>query len=387
MIKKEILDMFYNHIILEAFNGEVDCYFKYNILFNTRVPNKNIELVRDRDEYNDLMIPTLYIKDCDLFEQLLCEYVEKALIFYDNSNFCEEILKGEADGVSKEKVIMTLLWSNATIEDFQNPCLFLKRRINFFELGSFNKYLDSNIVGYSEVLGSDIECRIKKSKLENETPYYLQTFLVSSENNERMYEFPRIYFGISEDIANVYAIQNGKDRLINNKYIKKIERKMYKVNDGLDVKEDTLENYGVGNLKDITPSFLMVANILFGILKDEGIININVISILISRWNAKILTMDKKKIWLSKKGNSNEEIEQLMEEYYQKSIALQINLTDKFLRVFRRLGYHHSSIEVEGYPMEETSNLMLKMYDFEDVCNNRLLDETFRVGKNIGLQK
>lgn len=375
MERKEILDIFYNHIIPEAGKGKVDCYFMYNVIFNTRIPQKNLEVMTENDNPN-LIVPTLYIGDCKKFEQLLIEYVNKALAFYDDSNFCEEVLNSkdllgddflnQGKGVSKEKTIMTLLWSNATVEDFYDPCSFLRKRIDYFDLGVLEEYKNSKVVGYSEIIDADIECVIEKSKIESETPYYLQIFLVNPVDGERIYEFPRIYFGIRNDIVDIYAIQNSRIRLVNEKYGKKLERKMYKVNDGLDVKEDTYENYGFANLKDVTPSFLLTANIMTGLLKAHGINNLNVISILVSRWNAKNL------------------LQKAKDEYVN---TIQANLTDKLLRTFRRVGYHHSSVGIVSYPMEVNSNLIMRLYDQDDVCNNKLLEETFSIDKTKILKK
>lgn len=387
MDRNEILNLFYNNIIPEAYKGRVNCYFIYNIFFYTRIPEMNIDLIPEQEMGSSFIVPTLYIRDYKKFNDLLIKYVDKALKFYDNSNFDDVVLMREHEGICKEKVIMTLLWSNATIEDFQNPCDFLRRRINYFELGELDVYRIPKVTGYSEVLGAHIECTIKKAKLENETPYYLETFLLNPENNEKIYEFPRVYFGISEGIANVYAIQNSKNRLMDEKFSKKIERKMYKVNDGLDVVNDTYENYGVGNLKDITPSFLVAANIFSGLIKNCNIFKMNIPSILISRWNGKIMTIKFKEDLALKKGQSVEEVTKLVDDLYAKNIALQINLTDKFLRVFRRLGYHHSSIAINGYPMDFDSNLSLVLYNQDDVCNNKLLEETFNVDKNNILKK
>lgn len=391
MSREEILDIFYNYIVPEAFNGRVNCYFMYNILFYTRIPQRNLFLVGNGEDYGDLMIPTLEVNDCSEFEQLLVDYVKKALEFYDNANFCEEILNSEVkklgNGISKEKVVMTLLWSNATIEDFNNPYAFLRKRIAYFNLANLQDYRFSKITGYSEVLGADIECSIKKAKIENETPYYFQSFLLSPSDGERIYEFPRIYFGISDGNVSVYAIQNGKNRLVNDKYVKKLERKMYKVNDGLDVKEDNYDNYGVGNLKDITPSFLVGINIFVGILKNLGIKRLDAVSILASRWNSKIIAMDFKRNILTKKNDNIIEVEQLIDDYYNKVIAIQSNLTEKFIRVFRRICYHHSSVGILSYPMEISSNLSMCLYDQDDICNNKLLDETFRVNRNNSLKR
>lgn len=174
MEKKAILDIFYNNIIREATTGKVDCYLKYNLIFNTEI--EGIKLKDKISSSNDnLLIPTLFIRNKEEFDSLLLEYVDKALKFYNDSNFEEEVLTGEVEnkeiGISKEKVIMSLLWSNATIEDFNDPCTYLRKRIGFFALGELEKYKDSQIVGYSEILDTDIECLIEKNRLTDETPY------------------------------------------------------------------------------------------------------------------------------------------------------------------------------------------------------------------------
>lgn len=390
MNREEILDIFYNHIVPEAFNGRVDCYFMYNIYFYTKVPSNGIELISN-EENTDLMIPTLYVTNYELFNDLLVEYVKKAIEFYDDSNYPEDILNGigieQNKGISKEKVIMTLLWSNATVNDYHDPCNFLRKRINYFNLGNLDEYRISKITGYSEILDSDIECVIEKSRIESETPYYFSSYLLNPNTGERIYEFPRIYFGISDGSVDVYAIQNGKNKILNEKIARKVDRKLYKVNEGIDIKSDTFDNYGVGNLKDITPSFLVVANIFSGLLKVSNYNKLNIISILISRWNAKIKAIDMKKILLLKKNIDTSEIDKLIEEYYDKNLRIQANLTEKFLRIFRRLGYYHSSIGVISYPMELDNNLGISIYDDEDICNNKLLEETFRINNSKLLKR
>ena len=375
MRHSEWLSIFYDNLIQEAATGKVDCYMKYNLIFNTKIPEKDIEILSNCDN-EDLLVPTLFIKNQNEFDSLLVTYIKKALEFYDDSNFVEEILSGEAQkegkGISKEKVIMTLLWSNATIEDFNEPCSYLRKRIAFFELGDLETYKKIQLIGYSDILESEIGCYICKNKIGCETPYSLQIFLKDQE--AVVYEFPRIYFGIADEVAYFYAIQNYKQRFIEENKGKKIERKMYKVNEGLD--DD--------DLKDITTNFLVAANIMMGLLKHHNINEFNIASILVSRWNAKIMILDYKRKRLEMTRDYNEE---KIQEIYDSDIKIQKNLTDKFLRTFRRLGYHHSSVEVKSYPMEIDSNLHMMIYNQEDICNNPLLEETFQVCKSNSLKK
>ena len=128
---KDILDVFYNCLIKEASVGSVDCYFTYNMRFDTVIREDDVSLIKEEDQDN-LLVPTLMIKDKKEFNSLLKEYVELALKFYDDYCFPEEVrycnyMENEL-GISKEKMIMTLLWSNAVSEDFNDPCNFLRKR-------------------------------------------------------------------------------------------------------------------------------------------------------------------------------------------------------------------------------------------------------------------
>lgn len=382
-MNKSILDVFYNVLIKEAMVGRVDCYFKYNIRFDTKIISSNLDYIGN--DNNSLLVPTLLIKNKEEFDKLLVEYVEKAMEFYGDDNFCDEVIDSnyydDELGISKEKVIMTMLWSNATIEDFNDPCKFLKKRISFFELGELEKFLQEELVGYSKLLGYDINVMIEKNGLENETPYSLKVNLVTVDNGARIYEFPKVYFGIYDGDGYIYAIQNDRYRLINSNYTKKIDRLLYKVNEGLDVKSDTSENYGIGNLKDVTPNFVVVANIMMGLFKNNNINKIKVPSILISRWNAKMILLQNR---IDKKISS-----EIIDDLENKFIYIQSNLTEKFLRVFRRLCYHHSTMMISSSPYELSSNLEISILDGINVCNNQLLDEfyNFYYSRNLNNRK
>ena len=381
-MNKNIFDVFYNVLIKEASVGRVDCYFIYNIRFDTKILEDNVEIIGN-DNIDNLLVPTLIIKNKQEFNELLNRYVSLALDFYDELSYCDEICssnyKDNDLGVSKEKLIMTLLWGNATAEDFNDPCNYLRRRIAFFELGNLEKYVLEKNISYSDILGYDVEFKITKNGLENETPYSFKTFLVNHESGSRVYEFPSIYFGIYNNNLYVYAIQNNRYRLINEFYTKKINRLLYKVNEGFDTKEDTYENYGVGNLKDITPNFLIVSNILMGILKNNDIRKVIVSPMLIARWNAKMIMLGNKKKKLLNDKLELDKVNEIINKYNEEYLYLQSNMTEKFLRIFRRLVYHHSSMVIGSYPFELGTDLEVNILDNDDFCNNKLLEDTFNL--------
>jgi len=366
----DILDIFYNHIILEALHGEVDCYIYYNILFETYFKETNQRLISN-DKYKDLLVPTLTINNKKIFDELLIKYVNLCLKFYDDSNFDEEISKCTDKGISKEKLIMTLLWSNATFEDFKNPEQFLQKRIAFLE----NETTElSQKCGYSEILDGNIILEICKDKIYNETPYKI---VIKLNNGEEEYKFPEVKFGIFNDTIYFYAIQNSHNE--SNNYTKRINRTLFKIGEGFDIQKDNYDIFEEGNLKDVSASFVVALNIALSYFHSIGIDKINVNSIIISRWNAK-------KIALEKKINKGKVTDEEKEEVLTKQDLIQKNLTEKFLRTFLRLAYHYQSIHITSYPTDIDSNLHLNI-DGELSTDNKLLDEMSKLVQNNNNRK
>ena len=342
------LDIFYNEIIKEAAKGKIEAYFYYNIIFSTKIVDKDITKV----EENELLVPTLIINDKEKFDRLLLEYIEIAKNFYNEKNF--EI----TDEKNKIKTIIASLFSNATLEDFNNPCSFLKKRIDFFN----NTKEEKSELGYSNILDAKVTMKIEKDYIYNETPYLFSIDAIDINDNK--YTFPNIKFGISEDTAYIYAIQNEKN-LINSK---KISRTLYKTGEGFDSKEDNYEKYEEGNLMDVTSSFLLVLNCLFAYLNKNNINKINVPSILVERWNAK-------EVANQIKNYLNIIDSDTYESYSEKHINIQKNLTEKLVRTFLRLKEHYPNIEVQSLPMESDSSLHMFVNNLDE-CNNTLLEET-----------
>lgn len=365
----DILDIFYNSIIKEATTGRINCFIYYNIAFSTKIYNgKEYECKIIND---DILIPTLMINDKRKFDSLLIEYVNTALEFYDDKNFPSEILEYKCydndNKICKEKVILAMLFANATIEDFNNPCEFLRKRINFMK----NDISCKEEFGYSDILKGDVSLEIKKDVINNETPYQM-IFKVISENGDE-YVFPRIKLGISDDVVYIYAIQNhnSDNKNQDNTFYKKINRILYKVGEGFNfAEEDSNEK-----LKDITSSFLVSLNICVAYLYNSSYSKIIIPSFLIERWNSKIianlLKANYKKLSSAEVNNLKNE-----QEYIQN------NLTNKLIRTFLRLSCHYNNIDVISLPYELDSSLHLDINDNEVKCNNLLLYETYNLVKS-----
>lgn len=360
MNKQVILDIFYNHIIKEAKNGCIPCLINYGMLFETYIEEDNL-LYECDNKYKDLLIPKLVIKNKSEFNELLYEYVNLSLEFYDDNNYYPEVrdnIDYEIDKTSKEKQIMILLWSNATYSDFHDPINYLKKRISFL---NNNLEYKNNI--YSEYFNGTMEHSITKDKMMNETPYKMNFKL---NNNGELFNFPSIKFGIYNDVVYIYAIQN--DEISNNNYSKKVNRLLYKVGENFSSDLDNYDIYEEGNLKDISASFLVSLNMALSYFKKLGFTKFEVPTILITRWNAKKIALQNK---IDKNKVSSDEIEDIL----VKQDKTQKNLTEKFIRTFLRLNHHVPSINLTNMPFEEDEDMKFVIEE-DYISNNSILNET-----------
>ena len=112
----------------------------------------------------------------------------------------------------------------------------------------FEKYSDGKIIGESDLLDSEILVELKKENICNETPYAFEiSFVKQTNDNQLVYKLPTVRFGISKDKSYIYAIQKAKTNEDEQSteelaYQKKINRLMYKVNQGLDLDNQSFDN-------------------------------------------------------------------------------------------------------------------------------------------------
>lgn len=347
----DILDLFYNKVMQEASQGEIDCFLHYNIIFNTYIEEEN-RMITANSNNSNVIVPTLYIKDKERFNRLLVRYVQLASNFYQNTDFDDirlnDVFLNAGNGISKEKLILTLLWLNATYEDFANPNLFLEKRISYF-LSS--QVIPDSVIGYSNILKSTVFMEQVKDDIEYETPYKL---LFSLENENGIYYLPEVKYGIFNDTIFISAIQNGNNLLVRDS--RKINRCLYKVGEGF--------NNSIDELKDITPSFLLVINLALSYFADLGFKKIVVSSTYIERWNSAVVSIEKSLL-------SREE----KDDYLKKQELIYQNTTEKLISTFLRLAYHYDGINIISFPFDGDSNLTLEIVNLNH-CNNHLLSET-----------
>ena len=374
------INVFYDEIINEASTGRVDCFFMMNLLFSTYLKEENKTIEGKKDDDGRYLIPTLVIKNKENFNKLLTEYLALAKTKYDLTKYYEAL---EFDDIENpehiiNKLVLTTLWANATYDDFSDSEEFLRKQILFLKDNTFSEYNEPTIIGYSEMLGGYLEIENIPEPILNETPTSLKISLIEPETNER-YTFPLVRYGIKDDKCYIYAVQKNKKFDVDNNFKKKVNRRLFKIGENFDTKNDTYENNKEGNLKDVSASFVVASNIVLGLLSSKGINDIVVPSILIERWNAK----EKNIVLRSKK---EEKPKEYIETNKDEHNGIQSNLTEKLLRTFLRIVSHNNTFEVIAYPFDIDSSLHIRTCSELD-CNNSLLNETFLIGEKVNSKK
>lgn len=374
------INVFYDEIINEASTGRVDCFFMMNLLFSTYIREENKTIEAKKNDDGRYLIPRLVIKNKESFNKLLTEYLALARKKYDLSIYQDELTFADVENYEQviNKIILTTLWANATYDDFSESEEFLRKQIAFLKDETFSEYEEPTIIGYSETLGGYVEVENIQETILNETPNSLKISVIEPETNER-YTFPLVRYGIEDNKCYIYAVQKNKKYDEENKFKKKVNRRLFQIGENFDTKNDTYENYGEGNLKDVSASFVVASNIALGLLASKGITDVVVPSILIERWNAKetgIIVKSKRE------ENSQEYIDSNKEEHNK----IQNNLTEKLLRTFLRIVSHNKTFNVTAYPFDIDSSLHIKTNEELD-CNNTLLNETFLIGEKVNSKK
>ena len=374
------INVFYDEIINEASAGRVDCFFMMNLLFSTYIREENKTIEAKKNDDGRYLIPRLVIKNEESFNKLLTEYLALARKKYDLSIYQDELTFAGVENYEQviNKIILTTLWANATYDDFSESEEFLRKQIAFLKDETFSEYEEPTIIGYSETLGGYVEVENIQETILNETPNSLKISVIEPETNER-YTFPLVRYGIEDNKCYIYAVQKNKKYDEENKFKKRVNRRLFQIGENFDTKNDTYENYGEGNLKDVSASFVVASNIALGLLASKGITDIVVPSILIERWNAKETGIVVKS---KREENSQEYIDSNKEEHNK----IQNNLTEKLLRTFLRIVSHNKTFEVIAYTFDIDSSLHIKISDVLD-CNNTLLSETFLIGEKVNSKK
>lgn len=370
----DIEQIFFKEIIKEAGTGYIDCGFFVPICFSTKeLVNGQICEIINAKSFDNTMIPTVLIKDRQQLTNDIVSYLAVAKDFY-------QLDPRVKDSNNKSKYIITSLLANTLVSDFEDLSQLFKRHTNFILDDSLIDFVGGKNIGYSDTLKSNVIVSLDKQSIVEETPYGINIRL-EDELGNTLYQFPTIRYGISDNKAYIYAIQ-GKSNATNNK---KIERILRKVGEGFDEKgseKDPISN--PENLYSINPWSLVALSIAIPLIKNYSNVDEFVVPyFLVNRWNAVEISYQilKEKY---KNQMSSPKVKKFIDrkkEQVESHDTIQRNITDKFIRNFRRLDHHFSNINIESFQLELDSSLHFKV-DNECKCNNVLLSELYNLSNN-----
>lgn len=267
------------------------------------------------------------------------------------------------------KRVITLLFSDMSINDFNDPVLFVQRKIDFIN----NRLLEDKVFDSTNL---ESKVAINIVPYGKETPYCFRPSLFG-ENYCDVYELPLISYGISGNTCYIYAIQDC-NKPYQTEYIKKIKRKLYKINKGVyEIESEEYKNYKEGkeeyypeNISDVSPSFILSLTLFLNEISKKGITNIECISYLPIRYEEKIKLLAKQSL----KGKDKETINKKFLESLEYLKNIQSNITEKFIRCFYRMEHHFDNIKITSIPFELDDRLHIKLSEFK-YTDNEILNE------------
>lgn len=356
-------------IIEETKNGKIlidgD---EFLIGFNTII-YKNNEIKYSNNMDNGF--PTLIIKDEDKFCIKMLEYLN---LFVQSKrktpNFISDVER------NTKKLILSYIFANATTEDFSNSLYLIDRNINFLTDVTFEN-LNNTPVQTHELNcfnHSFLEIKNQVQSVFMETPNKMTFTLKKTVNNrEVIYKLPSISYGISVEngkkVCYIYSLINPKplkEKTETQIYFdKKISRELYKLNSGVRNQEseeylnNSDDNYFSENISDISPSTLISITSFLSLLKNKKIDQIKVVPYLPIRFLSREIF-----------SNNNSDKELMMRNDF-----IQKNITDKFIRSFRRMEYHYNNININSYPYEFDEFMNINLLNNVDEFNNDILSE------------
>ena len=375
----DIIEYFYSIFVPSAKIGKVrtnkceDVYFRFNVRIISEKPEAET-LDEEENECAEIekadpfLVPTLIIKNKQEFDSTIREYMSLAYNFYNSKN---------QNCTYTAEDLLVYAFVDLNLEDYNDPVKYFRRRIGFIKDNTFTDFSNSNIIeyphmqgiGYCEALRGRLFAHEAVAKPQLETPKEFRFILYTDDNST--FTFPVIRFGIYDNTAYIYSIQQIKRLNDYSTFGKKVDRALYQINKGFDTKEDTYENYEEGNLSDVTPSFVVALTMFIGLLKSKSIENVVITPFTVVRWNNKIANNIVLASLHDGAFNPHDALFKTQEAIYR-------NVNEKLIRTVLRLCYQIKNVEILTYPYELDSSMHIRNSG-ELECENDLLVEAYKL--------
>lgn len=394
-----ILDIFYKEIIseLNTKKGKIKIqdnlyYFPFSVAIEEeKIPSSSYEL---SDDFS-FAPPVLMIRDKESFEPLLVEFIKQQLqLINEEENLRHYLTLCCGENIHNQiKYLLLLVWKNATSEDFIHPQAFLTKRIQFFTKEDITTPLEAPL-DMNQGLG--IVSEVKRQFASLETPYYLDSKIISynQNGNGESYPLPQISYGISDKVAYLYSIKGKKRPRNENKtsFFKKIDRYLYKANDHVQDSEEyqaykeKKTDYYPENISDISVSALYSLTMFLKHLERNGITKLVTTSFLPLRYLAKEQAINEL-ISLFRFLYNHDRLEEIKNEELAELARDTKNQTEKLIRTLRRLSYHFPNLEIASYPFEVDSNLHMEITQINHYEEEHILTDLYNQTNSVSKSK
>ena len=334
-----ILDIFYNEIIGEMEEGTLS--------IGDLKPAIKLSFKENNHSY-------VKINDKRTFDKALISYVKKSISFYYNDIYSYINIKSA----------ISYVFANITLNDYDNIENYLNLRSSFLD-ENYNEEVNDSFLGYASNIS------ITRSKDFLEAPGCFKYTITDGEN---IFELPTIYYGIKDDCAYVYAIQNKNKN--NNNLQKKINRLLYKINEGY-----SEENYDETlNGRDIPMSFAASLILFIKYLKTKNINGIKLIGNMPVRHKAHIESNNRRLNYHKKIYTDQEYVE--YEKEIERKNDVYNNVHKRLFRTFYRVLKEGNVLSVIP-PDEVISSNFNFSINYNGKFNNDFCNQLFKPNNKI----
>lgn len=355
--EKEIpnINFIFDNNSIELFNYVMEHPFRKKDVWTEDITSKDLEITKEINNMNPNS-NTIIIDDGVSFFDYLTSIVNEHLKLFKEYEYTLMIR-------STTMSLLTRIWLRMDDNDFNDVISFLKKELDFYKDRTLDKYRTEIYISSYEGIDSYAECNINESW--DETTRSMNFRL---ENSGESHTISRVLYDIRSEngikVCYIYGVQNNLFNITN----KRIERKLYKLNKGID------------NPK-VHPNQLYSLILFLEILKKEGIATIKVPKnqtlsygyhkILSnnekSNFKAKWPTKKVRKIYSSDDEDSiNKRHEYELDKEWFKHIVGKENTierlkTDKLFELLRRLCLYDPSFEFVGISPNNDEILVYKL--------------------------
>lgn len=321
------------------------------VAISTNIPDSSwsfftrfFAVVEGQSNVTNSTYPVLKISNMETFCDVLDEYFDEALKFYDFEKSYFEV-----NPTQHKQLLFHSLFVNASPYDFENPMQYiqtktqqLKTPLNegVFEVGQFGEYR--------------IKTKIEKLRSNFESPYR-QTFVFESLDGSDSFQLPFVNWGLSGNTAHVYSVQHISKKQ-ESALAKKLDRFLRKLNKDVDPGDE---------IGQVSPNAVATSALFFAFLKQNGISNIVAPCFAPVRYNGTKVAAYAK----LNQGKSPSPAITTHKSALQWENRNQFSMTNKFMYLFLRYAHHFPETEL--------------VFDDARQCMFATLSQTAETGDNI----